>query len=299
MIDRRQAIATLASPFLIAPAVTTLAQSGADRIFTVSDGQFTLPAGMLSKGRPESEVRAALTAAGLDGQAAVSHLNITVLERAGEFVIFDCGAGQNFVPGTGLLMKSLTTAGVDPNKVKHLCFTHAHPDHLWGSLDDFGAPAFPNATFHLAAPEHEFWHRKDILTLLPEDRQAFATGAQRHVKELASVLKIFSPGQEILPGIFATPAYGHTPGHVAYDVKVGNEIVSVVGDALTHSLLSFAHPDWSGGFDHEPDVAVTTRMALLDRLASEKRQFIAYHLPNGGRGRVEKNGAAYRFVAAG
>lgn len=295
MINRRAVLASLA----LAPVLThTLAQAGQERIFVVSDGSFSLPAAILSKDHSGEEVKAALTKAGQPGEAYISQLNISVVERADGFVVFDCGAGQNFIPGAGMLMAALQAAGVAPEKVRHLVFTHAHPDHLWGALDDFGAPIFPEATFHMAAAERDFWHHKDILSWLPEDRQVFATGAQRHMKALEPVMRYFTPEQEILPGIFANAAYGHTPGHIAYDVKIGSEVVSVVGDALTHPVLSFAYPDWAGGFDHEPDVAATTRKRLLDRLASEKRAFIAYHLPGSGRGRVEKAGGAYRLITA-
>lgn len=293
MMDRRSLLAGLA----LAPVAThVLAQAGKDRFFTVSDGSFPLPVSLLSRGKPAEDVASALKAAGMSTEAHVSHLNITVVERADGFIVFDCGAGQNFVPGSGKLVDSLKAAGVALEKVKHLCFTHAHPDHLWGSLDDFGAPMFPNATFHMPAPERDFWHRKDILSLMPEDRQVFATGAQRHMKELEPVMKYFTPEQEILPGIFANAAFGHTPGHVVFDVKVGSEIITVLGDAITHPLFSFAYPEWPGGFDHEADVAGATRKRLLDKLASGKQAFVAYHLPNKGLGRVEKQGTVYRFA---
>ncbi len=295
MINRRSVLASLA----LAPVLAhTLAQAGQERIFVVSDGSFSLPAGMLSNNHSGDEVKAVLTKAGQPGDAYISQLNISVVERADGFVVFDCGAGQNFVPGAGKLIGALKAAGVEPEKVKHLVFTHAHPDHLWGSLDDFGAPIFPNATFHMAAVERDFWHQKDILSKLPEDRKVFATGAQRHMKELEPVMKYFTPEQEMLPGIFGNSAYGHTPGHMAYDVKIGSEIVSVVGDTFTHPLLSFAYPEWAGVFDHEPDIAAATRKRLLDKLASEKRAFIAYHLPNNGRGRVERAGVTYRLITA-
>lgn len=288
-MDRRSLLTGLAlAPF----ALHTLAQAGQERLFTVLDGAFPLPAALLSKGRPEAEIKAALSGA----ESYMSQLNVTVLERAEGFTVFDCGAGSNFIPGAGKLMEALASAGVAPEKVNHLVFTHAHPDHLWGCLDEFGGPAFPNATFHICQAEYAFWHHKDILSKLPEDRQVFATGAQRHLKALEGVLKRFEPEQEILPGLFASATPGHTPGHVAFDVKLGSEIVTVAGDALTHPVLSFRHPDWAGGFDHEPDVAAATRRRLLDRLAADKTVMVGYHLPSGGRGRVEKSGSAYRFV---
>jgi hypothetical protein len=42
------------------------------------------------------------------------------------------------------------------------------------------------------------------------------------------------------------------------------------GDALTHPLISFQHPDWRPIADHVPEQAVVTRRKLLDRLAADR-----------------------------
>ena len=47
---------------------------------------------------------------------------------------------------------------------------------------------------------------------------------------------------------------------------------------------------------HDPERAVRTRKALLDRLATDRSRVIGYHLPFPGTGFVERSGAAYRFV---
>ena len=59
------------------------------------------------------------------------------------------------------------------------------------------------------------------------------------------------------------------------------------------------HPDWASGSDQIADDAIKARTMLLDRLASENMLMIGFHLPDGGIGRVEKDGGAYRFVGAG
>ena len=293
-LARRAVLGGLAaSPFLW----SSVALAAQESLSVVSDGTFTLPVASLSRGREVKDIRDALTRAGQPINEARTYLNISVLKRGDDVILFDCGAGQNFVPGAGHLMEALSAAQIKPEQVKHVLFTHAHPDHLWGALDDFNAPAFPNAQFHLSQSEYDFWHSKDIWAQLPEDRQSFAAGAQRILKELTPVLKLFKPGAEIVSGILSTPTPGHTPGHVSYEVKVGSEIVTVIGDALTHPILSFEYPDWAGGFDHDGTRAGTTRKSLLDQLAAGKRKLIAYHLPNQGQGRVEKVGAGYRFVA--
>jgi hypothetical protein len=50
--------------------------------------------------------------------------------------------------------------------------------------------------------------------------------------------------------------------------------------------------------DHEADRGITTRLRLLDRLATEKRQLIGAHLPFPGTGFVERKDGAYRFVTS-
>ena len=293
-MNRRYFLTHTSALFVLSSAGAAFAASSG--LASLSDGSFELPTEMLSAQADPAAIRAALTAAGLPSTSVRTPLNVTALTRGDDVILFDCGAGPNFMPGAGTLADALAAAGIAPEKVMHVVFTHAHPDHLWGSLDDFGTPAFPQATYHICATERDFWTASDALSKVPEERQAFVVGAQRHFKELESVLKTFRPGEEVLPGVAAFETGGHTPGHVSFEVKLGSESVLVLGDALTHPIVSFQHPDWRGGFDQEPERAIATRKRLLDRLAADKMPIIGYHLPNGGRGRVERAGLAYRFV---
>jgi len=294
---RRTFIAGGACALTLAP--TTAARAKDAEFRTFSDGSLVLPASLLSPDASPEAIRAALAEAGLPEDVHAHSLNVSALLQGKDVILFDCGAGQNLMEGAGKLVDSLAQAGVSPEQVRHVAFTHAHPDHLWGALDDFDTPAFPNATYHLPAAERDFWFGADVYKQLPEDRHAFAAGAQRILRLLEPVLKTFRPGDEIAPGVASFEAGGHTPGHVGFDVRVGSEILTVVGDALTHAAISFRHPDWAGGFDHDPARAVATRKRLLDRLAGDGNRFVGYHLPQGGTGRVERAGAAWRFVPEG
>lgn len=297
-----QSIATTRRAFIAGAAgVATLAftrvgQAADAKLETVSDGAFTLPTSLLSKSAKPEEIKAALAEAGLPQDVARNPLNVSLLTRGDELILFDCGAGPNFMPGAGKLAESLAAANIAPERVKHVVFTHAHPDHLWGSLDDFGSPAFPNAAYHMAAAERDYWLSPKVYDGLPEDRHAFAAGAQRIIKELEPVLRWFKAGDEIAPSVQAFDTRGHTPGHVSFDVKLGSETATILGDALTHPVFSFRYPEWAGGFDHEPERAVATRKRLLDKLAGDKTRIVGYHLPQGGMGRVERAGAAFKFV---
>jgi glyoxylase-like metal-dependent hydrolase (beta-lactamase superfamily II) len=293
---RRLLVGGAAAALVCALPGPAAAQAAPYRVTTLLDGGFTLPPAALARGRDPAEVAAALAAAGLPADRAETVLNVVLLRNGRDTVLVDCGAGPNFVPGTGKLGVALEAAGVAPDAVTHVVFTHGHPDHLWGALDDFDTPAFPNAVWHMPAAERDYWLDPATLASLPEDRQSFAAGAMRVLRKLEPVLKTFRPGDEPVAGIAALAAPGHTPGHVAFRVATADGPLVIAGDALTHPVLSFAHPDWAGGFDADGEAAARTRRALLGLVASERALLQAYHLPKGGIGRVEAAGTAWRFV---
>jgi hypothetical protein len=57
--------------------------------------------------------------------------------------------------------------------------------------------------------------------------------------------------------------------------------VVVLSDALTHIIISFAHPDWMPAADHhDPQRAAAVRKTLLDKLATDRERGIGFHLPS-------------------
>lgn len=302
-LTRRDAL-TVAAALGLAPlaprmaAARVVARLGDREVLSVSDGGFTLPLGMAASGRPVEEVRALLQAANMPTDRVDSVLNVTVLKDGDGYTIFDCGAGQNFLAGSGKLGENLAAAGIAPDKVKRVIFTHGHPDHLWGAVDDFDTPAFPEATYHFPEAERAYWHDPDIYKHLPEDRHAFAAGAQRILKLLEPKLAFFKPGAEVASGVLSLATPGHTPGHVSFELAAGSNRLIVLGDAITHPIISFRHPDWRNGSDADPALAAETRRRLLARLADEKIPVIGYHLPVPGLGQVERDGSAFLYRAA-
>src|SRR5262249_37707320 len=106
-------------------------------------------------------------------------------------------------------------------------------------------------------------------------------------------------GADIVTGVRAIDTAGHTPGHISIEISAGSETVVVLGDALTHATVSFAHPEWTPAADHfDRNQAVRTRLRLLDQLAANKSRIIGYHLTFPGIGFVERSGSSYRFIPA-
>lgn len=266
------------------------------KITSFSDGHLSLPEKMFAPGIEDAARAAALKSAGQQGATIVSPLNVTLIEAPGEKILVDVGSGPRFMDSAGKLVDGLEAAGIDPEKITKVIYTHAHPDHLWGTVNDFDELNFPNATYYISEAEWNFWMSKDVLTKLPNERHGFAIGAQRNLNAAKSQLKTIKPGGELVAGLHVLATPGHTPGHISIEVGSGKEAVVVLGDALTHPVISFQHPDWRPATDQNPDLAVKTRRRLLDKLAVDGNRIIGYHLPVPGMGRVQRKSSGFVFA---
>lgn len=304
-LTRRDAMAligaTAALPLI--PGLSTRAVAdialGAKTVTTVSDGNLILPLDFVFPDVPQDELVALLEAAGQGAGGAVEpDCNVTILKDGDRVVLFDVGSGPNFMPSAGKILDNIDAAGIAPEDVTDVLFTHAHPDHIWGLLDDFDEFVFPEANYYLNQVEWDYWRADDTLDAMPEARKSFVVGAQNRLAALEDVIQFFSWGDEVLPGIEAVDTRGHTPGHTSFAIHDGSESVHVIGDAATNSIISFAHPEWPSGSDHDTETGIATRVALLDRLVGDQSRIVGFHLPEGGIGHVEKDGTGYRFVAS-
>lgn len=273
---------------------------GAAQLDTLSDGTLTLPPEFILGGLPES-ARDIVTQSGvsLDGPLT-PECNLTLWRDGTNTVLFDVGAGPDFMSSAGQLADAMDAIGLDPLDVTHVVFTHGHPDHLWGVLDDFDEPLFANATHMMGRSERDYWLNPNTIDTIGSERQSFAAGALRRLEAIEGALEVFEAGAEILPGIASVATYGHTPGHMAFELRNGSDSVMVLGDCIGNHHVAFAKPDWSLGSDQDAPTAAATRVQLLDRLTAEQMQVVGFHLPGGGLGRAEKApDGGYRFIPAG
>ncbi|WP_054301262.1 MBL fold metallo-hydrolase [Gemmobacter sp. LW-1] len=300
MISRRS-LMTLAAAAVTAPlaprrlwAGNTLTLGGM-QIDTLSDGFLTLPGSFLLDGAPP-EATDILTRYGISTDQMTPPCNVTLLRDADRVVLFDVGAGHDFMPSAGKLAEAFDTLGITPEDITHVLFTHGHPDHLWGLLDEFDDPIFPNAEFVMGQAEFDYWTDPETVNTIGAARTTFAVGAARRLGVIADQIRLIADGDEVLPGIAAHLTPGHTPGHIAYELRAGSEGVLIAGDAIGNHHIAFERPDWHSGSDQDAETAAATRLRLLDRLASEQMPLIGFHLPGGGIGRAERADGTYRFV---
>ena len=268
---------------------------GDTRVSVLSDGTLTLPVSLVLPDVPSAEL-GTLLAATLPREGFEAETNVTVLSTGNARILIDAGAGMNFMPGLGLLPTRLEAARIAPESITHVVFTHAHPDHLWGAIDEFDEPRFPNATHLISQAEWDYWTDQRTVGRVPEAMQPMAAGAARILKALEARIERRRPGDLVSPGVSLVDTAGHTPGHISVLVESGRLKLLVGGDVLTQHRVSFERPDWTWGTDHDPSRAAAARGAALAMLAAEDMILLGYHLPWPGLGRVTRAGSAYTFV---
>jgi glyoxylase-like metal-dependent hydrolase (beta-lactamase superfamily II) len=299
MIGRRALLTSAAASFAafalpVGAAAPHRFRHGEFEIIIVSDGHLVLPTSFLAPNAPGEERELLLRAAGQTGEQYQSPTNITLIRRANDLVLVDSGSGDRFMPTAGKLFDNLKQAGIDKSAITRVVFTHGHPDHLWGALDELDDLVLPNATYYVGAAEWDFWHSADATRGLPAERAGFVTGARRRYEAIKERVQMLKPGDDIVTGLRVLGTPGHTQGHIAMEVA-GDDGLIVGGDVLTHPAISFAHPEWHTTADHVPDQAAAMRRKLLDRLAADKSKLIGFHLPYPGIGTVSRKASAYRF----
>ena len=268
------------------------------QITVLSDGNLVTPTGNMAPNVPREEVVGFLNDRFLDAETNRPHTNHILIDTGDARVLVDVGSGERFMPSAGKLSGNLDEAGIDPGDITHVALTHAHPDHVWGMLDEFDEIRIPDAEYAISAAEFDWWTGEDRVNQVPEPMQAMVVGAQNALTPVAEQTTMVTDGAEIVPGVRMIDTPGHTPGHMGVMVESGGAQMLVAGDAINHAYISFEHPDWHGGFDMDKDQAVATRKRLLDMCATDRLLLAGFHLPFPGVGHVIRRGDAYQYLPA-
>ena len=271
---------------------------GPATLTTVSDGSLVLPGSFIFEPMPEADLDTILRDFNLSKDRLTPECNLALFRDGTRNVLFDVGSGPDFMPSAGTLVNSLDRLGMTPEDITHVVFTHAHPDHIWGLLDEFDDPLFYNATYMMGREEWDYWWNPETVNTIGDARAAFAVGAKRRMQAIEDAVVLFEDGQEILPGILALSTPGHTPGHMAFEIRHGATAALILGDAIGNHHVAFQRPDWESGSDQDMALAAKTRGMLFDRIMADDLAVVGFHLPNGGMGRVDKFKDGFKFIEA-
>ena len=218
-------------------------------VTAISDGTVKLPMlKLLTNTKPEA-VAKALKAGFLNEQVETSD-NTYLINTGTKLVLIDTGAAGLFGPTLGSLLTNLQAAGYKPEQIDEIYITHMHPDHV-GGLMDKSVMAFPNATLRINKADTDYWLSEANLKAAPEGSKGFFQGAMASVNPYAAAgkLKTFEGDTELVPGIRAIAAYGHTPGHTVYAVESKGEKLMLWGDLMHVAAVQFDNPSVTIQFD--------------------------------------------------
>jgi len=273
---------------------------GEARMTVVSDGHFTAPLSGIGINADPEVVRAYLEAHfQLSEDSVLNHTNHIVIELGEAKVLVDVGSGKRiYEDTTGNLLENMEAAGFAQEDITHVVLTHAHPDHVWGTRDDFDDVVFPDAEYIIGAFEFDYWMKPGLVDEVSEGAQQLVVGAVNSLTPIQEQLTMAEDGHEVAPGITMIASPGHTLGHMSLHIESEGEQLLVLADSSRRAYLNFEHPEWVGSVDMDPDATVSTRKRLMDMAATDKMAVLGYHFPFPGVGNVVKEGNAYRFIPA-
>ena len=218
-----------------------------------------------------------------------------LLNTGKELILFDAGNGDaRRRDSLGNLRRLLGVAGYAPEDIDIVIITHGHPDHI-GGLVEAGQRAFPNARYVFGRTEFDYWKRGRNIR---EQREANQKQFVEICVPLADRSTFLDPGGEVVHGVTAVEAHGHSAGHLAYHIESEGQRLLLWADTTNHYVVSLQAPDWHCDFDDDKERAVATRKRILDMVASERLWVVGFHMPFPSVGLVEAHEGSHRWIPA-
>jgi glyoxylase-like metal-dependent hydrolase (beta-lactamase superfamily II) len=270
-------------------------------VLVISDGVVTPPAESMATNADPAVREAWLDGMFLPHDKFDWALNAVLVRSGSQTILIDSGLGVEVPDFTraGNLVHRLEATGIDLASVTDVVLTHLHFDHVGGLLlEGVKEQLRPDLRIHLSAAEVAFWGAPDFSrTGMPPDLADIARRASTQFLEVyRSQLRPFETEAAVAPGVVVTRTGGHTPGHSVVRLASSGERLMFCGDALFP--VSFDHPEWHNGFEHDPEEATRVRLRLMRELADTGAWLVATHMPFPSVGRVAASGDLFRWVPA-
>ena len=226
-------------------------------------------------------------------------VGVYLLNTGRNLALIDAG-GPGWRPTLGGMLEALAASGYRPEDVDTVLLTHLHPEHALGISGGQGSPSivFPNAEIVLNAIEHDFWLDDANIPRVPQG-MPFVEGARAAIAPYrGDRIRRYPGGRdvEVIPGVTAVPAYGHTAGHTTYRITSGDAVMHVWGDIVHLAAVQLARPDWQIAIDQDPALGARSRRDELERVAGTDTLVGGIHLPWPGVGKIVRDGPGFAFI---
>ena len=261
----------------------------------IYDGEAPLPIDKLLTGTTAADARQLLAEGQSPSPVGIS-VNAYLVELGDRRIVIDTGAGSNFSSACGRFAAGLKASGYTPESVSDVLLTHIHPDHTGGLVGTAGM-VFSKARVFVNKIDMEYWFD-------PIER-ASATGKRKKMFDEGTAgvepylqrdrVATFDAGSEILLGVHAIAAPGHTAGHTMYRVESDGHTIVFFGDLVHSAEVQMLDPSVAIKLDSDESQAVATRKRWLPQFADEGTLTAGAHTFFPGFGHVVRNGPGFAW----
>ena len=237
----------------------------------------------------------------------MSSMQSWVFRIGAEVVLIDTGCGNDKIrtePAFARFhrlslpyLQMLADAGIRPDDVTTVVNTHLHVDHIgWNTRWEDGRwmPTFPRARYVIGAAEWAHWQDPHGGPALHPQGLPAIEDSVRPIWD-AGLVELVDDGDEILPGITAQAAPGHTAGQLAFELRTGGASGLFTADVF-HQPMQIVRPDWNSRFCEVPEQAVATRRRILERALAEQMVLFPSHPGAPHAGRISGSPTTMRFA---
>jgi len=271
---------------------------GSFEITALSDGTLDLPVDQLFPKVDPARIRTLLSRSYLAKDVTLT-VNAFLVNTGTRLVLIDTGTGtsQLFGPKLGELLANLRASGYSAEQVEEIYVTHMHTDHIGGLMRD-GQPAFPKATIRADVHEAGRYLSKAAMDAAPADeREDYESAMAIFQPYLASgKFKPFDGETQLIPGVRAVPAAGHTPGHTIYVIESGGERMLAWGDLMHVAALQFPLPSATFETEWSTTKSAQQRQTVFADVANHGHYAAAAHVAFPGIGKLRADGDGYTWV---
>ena len=191
-----------------------------------------------------------------------------LLETKNQKILMDLGIGPEKiylkgvgnVSGGGLFLKNLEKAGVKPEQITDVFFSHLHQDNIgWATIkkNDKYELTFPNAKYW--CNEFEWQHfEKDIEKA---ELEIYKDLKKKFYEPIKGIIKFVEEGKQLAPDLYPIGAAGHSPALTILKLQSKNQNLWFISD-IFHTLAEFKDPLLLPDLDHSK-FAKETRIIIL------------------------------------
>jgi glyoxylase-like metal-dependent hydrolase (beta-lactamase superfamily II) len=224
-----------------------------------------------------------------------------VVRDSARTILFEAGIGAFYQPwlrerhgvveSHHVLLGSLAAAGIAPEDVDVVVFSHLHLDHAGGVLAAWSETdgtslrlAFPRATYVVGA---EAWqravapHTRDRVSFIPGLTNLLAGSGRL---ELAASERATALGE----GFRFHRSSGHTPGLLLTEIAMPAGPVVFASDLVPGR--AWVHPSITMAHNRYPELLIDEKTALLDDLVQRGGRLFFAHDPEIALARIAKDG---------